>query len=1209
MPLRFEPNAGQTDPRVRYLARTPGMTAFLTDDGVTLLLTRNTGNQCGEENLLRGRNPRCPSFEHAAFRMSLAGASRRPSIRANEPLPGRVNYFLGNDPSRWRTDISTFAKVEYREVYPGVDLVFYGNGRNVEYDFLVKPGGDPGLIELAYEGVQRLRADLNGDLLITTAGGEVRQHRPRVFQELAGSQVEIAAEYRIREQKVSFELARYDRSRPLRIDPVLAYSTYLGGDAAGSGIAIDSSGAAYVTGSLVSAAFPVVSAYQTFQGAADAFVAKINPAGTQLVYSTFLGSNGNDYGIAIAVDGAGAAYVLGATSSSTFPTKNPYQTFRGDQDAFVTKLSAAGSALVYSTYLGGALREEPGAIGIDPLGSAYITGGTYSSNFPVVNAYRSQPGGDSDAFVTKLNSSGSNAAYSTYLGGSGADFGRGIAVDGTGAAYVTGSASDSSFPVKNAVRTFTGVVDAFIAKLSPFGNDLFYSTMLGGSDADYGTAIAVDSTGAAYVTGYTQSPDYPATTLFKFYQAGTDVFIAKLNNVGTEFLYSTFVYGVNHDYGYGIAVDGLGNAFVAGQDSSYNFPLAQPLQSFGGESDAFVLKLNPTGTALIYSTQLGGRGSEIAASIAVDPLGFNAYIIGINNGGDFPIFNPIQSNPGNQAAVVARITELTSVTIDSTLPGRQFTVTGGAGCATGTYLTPKTILWAQGVSCSVQFDANQPAPAGTRYVFDGWQDTEPQVGPPAATTYTGRFRTQYLLTRTVSPSGAGTITATPASLDGFYDTATTVQLQAAAAAGWSFSGFSGSVTGTASTASVTMSAARSITATFTAIPLGGGGQRFVPVTPCRIMDTRAGQGTAGAFGPPALAAGGVRTVPIPTSPCGIPGAAQAYSLNITVVPARTLSYLTIWPTGQAQPLVSTLNSFQGEIVANAAIVPAGTNGAVNVFVTDAADVIIDINGYFAPPQSGGLMQFYPVAPCRVADTRTGSGKTGAFGAPRLNGGESRSLPIPTSGCGIPSGAQAYSVNVTMVPASALGYLTLWPTGSNRPVVSTLNSFAGAIVANAALVPAGTGGAVSAFVSDASDVIVDINGYFAPPAAGGLNFAPVAPCRVADTRAGSGFSGAFGSPTPTAASTRTMSIPASVCGISGAARAYALNVTVVPLGVLSFLTSFPAGQPLPLVSTLNSFRGFIVANAAIVPAGTDAAVSFFVTDSTELIVDINGYFSQ
>ncbi|MFN0166880.1 MAG: hypothetical protein ACKV22_10660 [Bryobacteraceae bacterium] len=382
--------------------------------------------------------------------------------------------------------------------------------------------------------------------------------------------------------------------------------------------------------------------------------------------------------------------------------------------------------------------------------------------------------------------------------------------------------------------------------------------------------------------------------------------------------------------------------------------------------------------------------------------------------------------------------------------------------------------------------------------------------------------------------------------------------------------------------------------------------RFVPVTPCRVMDTRGGQGTAGAFGPPALTAGFTRTIPVPASRCGIPADARAYSLNTTVVPRGSLGYLTVWPEGQPQPLVSTLNSFQGEIVANAAIVPAGVNGAISVFVTDTTDAIIDINGYFALPEAGGL-QFFPLTPCRVADSRLGSGKSGAFGAPRLLSGGIRDLPIPSSGCGAPASAKAYSVNLTVVPPGLLAYVTLWPSGQPQPFVSTLNSFAGAVVANAAIVPAGTGGAIRIYASDPTDFILDINGYFAAPGTGGLNFAPVAPCRIADTRAGSGFTGAFGAPTPASGSTRTLPVPSSGCGLPANARAYSFNVTVVPSSPLAYLTTWPAGLLRPLVSTLNSFRGYVVANAAIVPAGTDGAVNFYVTDPTNLVVDVNGYF--
>ncbi|HLJ45818.1 MAG TPA: SBBP repeat-containing protein [Bryobacteraceae bacterium] len=385
------------------------------------------------------------------------------------------------------------------------------------------------------------------------------------------------------------------------------------------------------------------------------------------------------------------------------------------------------------------------------------------------------------------------------------------------------------------------------------------------------------------------------------------------------------------------------------------------------------------------------------------------------------------------------------------------------------------------------------------------------------------------------------------------------------------------------------------------------GLAFYPLTPCRIMDTRAGSGKSGSFGPPQLAARSSRAIPVLSSSCasGIPANAQAYALNITVVPPAPLTYLTIWPTGQAQPFVSTLNSFDGAVVANAAIVPPGSNGQISVFVSDASDVIIDINGYFAPLGSPGALAFYPAPPCRVADTRS---PAGPFGGPGMTGGQTRGFTIPNSSCNIPSSAQAYSLNMTVVPPGPLTYLSAWPAGQNQPVVSTLNSFDGRVVANAAIVPAGTGGAIDVYVSNPSDVIIDINGYFAPAGGqGALYFYAASPCRVADTR-GNGFSGQFGSPLLAGQSTRPFVIPASSCAIPSAAQAYSVNMTVVPQGPLNYLTTWPAGVTQPLVSTLNSFLGKVVANAAIVPAGTNGAINVFVTNPTDLIIDVNGYFA-
>ncbi len=374
--------------------------------------------------------------------------------------------------------------------------------------------------------------------------------------------------------------------------------------------------------------------------------------------------------------------------------------------------------------------------------------------------------------------------------------------------------------------------------------------------------------------------------------------------------------------------------------------------------------------------------------------------------------------------------------------------------------------------------------------------------------------------------------------------------------------------------------------------------RFVAVQPCRVIDTRAQ--TAGP-----LQAGETRAVPVANSPCLIPLTAEAYSLNMTVVPKGPVSYLSAWPTGRPKPLVSTLNSFHGGIVANAAIVPAGQGGSINVFVTDPTDVVIDINGYF---DSTAGLPFYPVAPCRIADTRGAPGLAAGFSTPSLSSNATRSFPMPLSNCALPANAGAYSVNVTVVPGEPLGYLTLWPTGGARPLVSTLNSPDGRILANAAIVPAGSGGAISAFVTNRTDVIFDVNGYFGAPGAGALAFHRLTPCRVADTRPTEGFLGSFGPPSMTAGSRRDFPLPLGSCGIPEEAKAYSLNVTVVPKGPLSFLTLWPAGGAQPFVSTLNALKGNILANAALVPAGVNGSISVYATDATDVIVDVNGYFS-
>lgn len=371
----------------------------------------------------------------------------------------------------------------------------------------------------------------------------------------------------------------------------------------------------------------------------------------------------------------------------------------------------------------------------------------------------------------------------------------------------------------------------------------------------------------------------------------------------------------------------------------------------------------------------------------------------------------------------------------------------------------------------------------------------------------------------------------------------------------------------------------------------GSGFQFVNVTPCRIADTRL---ATGPFGGPELSAGSTREFDIPQSACNIPSTAVAYSLNVTVVPNASLGYLTIWSTGQSQPLVPTLTS-DGRVKADAAIVPAGSNGGVDVYVTDATQVVLDIDGYFAPAGTTSALAFYPVTPCRVADTRNA---TGPLGGPKLAAYTSRDFPVQAGGCGIPSTAQAYSLNVTALPQTGyLGYLTLWPTGEAQPLVSTLNSLTGEIVANAAIVPAGAGGDVSIFVTNDADVVLDIDGYFAPPETGGLSLYTVSPCRVMDTRNGAGaFSG-----------TLTINVTGSACAPPSTAQAYVFNVTAAPSGNLAYLTLWPNGGTQPSTSTLQSPDGTVTSNMAVV-ATTNGSINAYATDPTQLSLDISGYFA-
>ncbi len=636
IPLSFEANHGQTDSSVNFLTRGAGYALFLKPTEAVFTFSQSK-----------------------VLRMRLVGADDAAAAAGENKLAGKANYLVGDDPSQWRTDVPTYARVSYANVYPGVDVVYYGNQRQLEYDFRISPGSDPRAVSLRFEGADKLDLDANGDLLLKLGESVVRQPKPFVYQEVASARREVEAGYALdADGRVRFVVGEYDRSATLVIDPTLVYSTYLGGSGGdqGWGVAVDSTGNAYLAGYTTSTNFPTANAVQAANGGfQDAFVTKLNAAGTALVYSTYLGGNGGDQARGIAIDSAGSAYVTGFTGSTNFPTANALQASQGagnSQDIFVTKLNAAGNALVYSTYLGGDGANDFGeGIAVDSAGSAYVTGVTNSSNFPLANAIQAAEAGGGDVFLTKFNAAGNALVYSTYLGGSDFEIAEGIAVDSAGSAYVTGDTASANYPTASPVQAAhaLGGRDGFVTKVNAAGNALVYSTFLGGSADDQGESVAVDSAGSAYLTGTTTSTNFPtANALQPANAGGQEAFVTKLNAAGTAFVYSTYLGGTGGEVGHGIAVDSAGNAYVTGGTGSNNtFPTANAIQcASAGSADVFVTKLNAAGNALAYSTYIGGSGSsttiEIGRFIAVDSAG-NAYVTGGTNSTNFPTVNPIQS--------------------------------------------------------------------------------------------------------------------------------------------------------------------------------------------------------------------------------------------------------------------------------------------------------------------------------------------------------------------------------------------------------------------------------------------------------------------------------------------------------------------------------------------------------------------------------------
>jgi hypothetical protein len=654
LPLHFIENRGQMDSQVKFCAQGHGYALFFTPAGVMLA----GGMAAGADG----------SLQAALVKVTPLGQS--PHFPQGEGLlPGKVNYLVGNDPRQWRTQVPTYGAVRYREVFPGIDLKFYGAGPMLEYDLIIRAGADPTAAKFQVEGIEGLEVTGEGDLAMRLPGGKVvMQKKPVIYQEISGRRIPREGKFHISDKAgftYGFQVAAYDASRTLVIDPAIAYSTFLGGGQEDQGLAIaaDGAGNAYVTGQTFSTAFPVTQA-RPFVVFPEVFVTRINAAGNALVFSTFLGGQGSEAGTGIARDGTGV-YVTGWTDSLDFPVVNAFQpTKRNGVDAFVAKLNLAGNVLIYSTFLGGGGDDRAAGIALS-AGQATVVGTTNSIDFPRQNAVQPFRRGGTDAFVTRLNAAGNALVFSTYLGGALNDTGNAVAVDGLGRTYVTGGTFSLDFPTLNPFQGANfGNQDAFVTRLLATGA-LDYSTFLGGSGADIGRGIAVNAAGQAFVVGETASLNFPVLNAFQgFKRGGRDAFVTKFNGTGTALIYSTFLGGSKNDQALGITLDTstgpAGRATVVGVTSSFDFPIRhdnaiKPVFN-GGVSDAFVTRFTANGLALVYSTYLGGNSNDQAKGVARVGAGAQVLVTGVTNSFNFPISNAFQpSIRGGNDAFVTRI--------------------------------------------------------------------------------------------------------------------------------------------------------------------------------------------------------------------------------------------------------------------------------------------------------------------------------------------------------------------------------------------------------------------------------------------------------------------------------------------------------------------------------------------------------------------------
>ena len=683
--MGFEPNIGQTDQSVQFMARGEGYTVFLTNTEAVLVFPAELPSLEAEATTTNGPAPTVGL--NNTLRLQILEANPTAAISGMEETPTTINRMIGQDKTQWHSNVPVYRKVQYQEMYPGIDLVYYGNQHRLEYDFVIHPGAEPSVIKMGIQGSDQATLDDEGNLLLSMKGGTLRLQKPALSQTVAGTNTAIQGGFALLKPEatdpkpgtiqIAFEVGSYDPTLPLIIDPIINYASYIGGEGQdiGEAIAIDNAGHGYLVGTTDSFTFPVTP--NAFQQSAistdrDIFVTKFDTETSDIIFSTYIGGEGDDLATGVALDPEGSPYITGQTNSLTFPTQNPLQeSLQGESDAFVLKLAQDGSTLLYSTYVGGTNMDTAHGIAVDQVGQAYITGETASVDFPTENPFdvilgdgREDP--QSDAFVTKLGPQGSSLLFSTFLGGSANDVGHSIARDQEGGIYITGetaklpvtpgssvSSPSSPFPITPGAFQATfggGATDAFIAKLSSTlagEAALLYSSYLGGNGEDVGLDLFVDQEKQVYLTGRTTSESgFPLTAdaFDPIFNGGQDAFLAKVDveGVGQDALaYATYVGGSQHDVGVAIGKDTLGRPCITGTTTSADFPLENPLEGQGalkGGTDIFLAKFQADDSTLLFSSFLGGSADDVVTDMSLDPDNF-AYLTGHTRSRDFPLHN------------------------------------------------------------------------------------------------------------------------------------------------------------------------------------------------------------------------------------------------------------------------------------------------------------------------------------------------------------------------------------------------------------------------------------------------------------------------------------------------------------------------------------------------------------------------------------------